>query len=43
VSHSRPNSLDPDALEGLLKDTESQTIATARLFNLDPPFGIPAH
>lgn len=28
--------------EGLLKYTESQTIATARVFNLDPPFGIPA-
>jgi succinate-semialdehyde dehydrogenase / glutarate-semialdehyde dehydrogenase len=27
--------------EGLLKYTESQTIATARVFNLDPPFGIP--
>jgi succinate-semialdehyde dehydrogenase/glutarate-semialdehyde dehydrogenase len=28
--------------EGLLKYTESQTIATARVFNLDPPFGIPS-
>ncbi|BDB42728.1 MULTISPECIES: succinic semialdehyde dehydrogenase [Mycobacterium] len=27
--------------EGLLKYTESQTIATARVFNLDPPFGLP--
>ncbi|MDH6247564.1 succinic semialdehyde dehydrogenase [Mycobacterium sp. OTB74] len=27
--------------EGLLKYTESQTIASARVFNLDPPFGIP--
>ncbi len=27
--------------EGLLKYTESQTIATARVFNLDPPLGIP--
>ena len=27
--------------EGLLKYTESQTIATARVFNLDAPFGIP--
>lgn len=29
--------------EGLLKYTESQTIATARVFNLDPPLGIPAN
>ncbi|WP_205878055.1 succinic semialdehyde dehydrogenase [Mycobacterium camsae] len=28
--------------EGLLKYTESQTIATARVFNLDPPFGLPS-
>ncbi|MFN8089997.1 MAG: succinic semialdehyde dehydrogenase [Mycobacterium sp.] len=28
--------------EGLLKYTESQTIATARVLNLDPPFGMPA-
>lgn len=28
--------------EGLLKYTESQTIATARVLNLDPPFGLPA-
>ncbi|MBU3749220.1 MAG: succinate-semialdehyde dehydrogenase (NADP(+)) [Mycobacterium sp.] len=28
--------------EGLLKYTEPQTIATARVLNLDPPFGIPA-
>ena len=27
--------------EGLLKYTESQTIAAARVFNLDAPFGIP--
>ncbi len=27
--------------EGLLKYTEPQTIATARVLNLDPPFGIP--
>ncbi|MGV0993228.1 MAG: succinic semialdehyde dehydrogenase [Mycobacterium sp.] len=27
--------------EGLLKYTESQTIATARVLNLDPPLGIP--
>jgi succinate-semialdehyde dehydrogenase / glutarate-semialdehyde dehydrogenase len=27
--------------EGLLKYTESQTIATARVFNLDPPLGMP--
>ncbi len=27
--------------EGLLKYTESQTIATARVFNLDPPMGVP--
>jgi succinate-semialdehyde dehydrogenase/glutarate-semialdehyde dehydrogenase len=27
--------------EGLLKYTEVQTIATARVMNLDPPFGIP--
>jgi succinate-semialdehyde dehydrogenase/glutarate-semialdehyde dehydrogenase len=27
--------------EGLLKYTEAQTIATARVLNLDPPFGIP--
>ncbi|MCB0950173.1 MAG: aldehyde dehydrogenase family protein, partial [Mycobacterium sp.] len=27
--------------EGLLKYTESQTIATARVLNLDAPFGIP--
>jgi len=27
--------------EGLLKYTEAQTIATARVFTLDPPFGIP--
>ncbi|QLL09873.1 succinic semialdehyde dehydrogenase [Mycobacterium vicinigordonae] len=27
--------------EGLLKYTEAQTIATARVFNLDPPFGLP--
>ena len=27
--------------EGILKYTESQTIATARLLNLDPPFGMP--
>ena len=26
--------------EGLLKYTESQTIATARVLNLDPPFGM---
>jgi succinate-semialdehyde dehydrogenase/glutarate-semialdehyde dehydrogenase len=26
--------------EGLLKYTEAQTIATARVLNLDPPFGI---
>ena len=29
--------------EGLLKYTEAQTVATARVFNLDPPFGIPQH
>ncbi len=29
------------AAEGLLKYTEAQTVATARVFNLDPPFGIP--
>ncbi len=28
--------------EGLLKYTEAQTIATARVFNLDPPFGMPS-
>jgi len=28
--------------EGLLKYTEAQTIATARILNLDPPFGLPA-
>jgi succinate-semialdehyde dehydrogenase / glutarate-semialdehyde dehydrogenase len=28
--------------EGLLKYTESQTIAAARVFNLDPPLGIPS-
>lgn len=28
--------------EGLLKYTESQTIATARVLNLDPPFGMPS-
>ena len=28
--------------EGLLKYTEAQTIATARVLNLDPPFGVPA-
>ncbi|MFV0494534.1 succinic semialdehyde dehydrogenase [Mycobacterium sp.] len=28
--------------EGLLKYTEAQTIATARVLNLDPPFGIPS-
>jgi succinate-semialdehyde dehydrogenase/glutarate-semialdehyde dehydrogenase len=28
--------------EGLLKYTEAQTIATARVLNLDPPFGMPA-
>ena len=28
--------------EGLLKYTESQTIAAARVFNPDPPLGIPA-
>jgi succinate-semialdehyde dehydrogenase/glutarate-semialdehyde dehydrogenase len=28
--------------EGLLKYVESQTISTARLINLDPPFGLPA-
>ena len=27
--------------EGLLKYTESQTIAAARIINLDPPLGIP--
>lgn len=27
--------------EGLLKYTEAQTIATARVLNLDPPFGMP--
>jgi len=27
--------------EGLLKYTESQTIATARVFNLDAPLGVP--
>jgi succinate-semialdehyde dehydrogenase/glutarate-semialdehyde dehydrogenase len=27
--------------EGLLKYTEPQTIATARVFNLDAPFGLP--
>ena len=27
--------------EGLLKYTEAQTIATARVLNLDPPFGLP--
>src|SRR5262249_20198433 len=27
--------------EGLLKYTESQTIAAARVFNLDAPFGLP--
>jgi len=27
--------------EGLLKYTEAQTIATARVLNLDPPFGVP--
>jgi succinate-semialdehyde dehydrogenase/glutarate-semialdehyde dehydrogenase len=27
--------------EGLLKYTEAQTIATARVFTLDPPFGMP--
>lgn len=38
ASRGRP----PARSEGLLKYTESQTIATARVFNLDPPFGIPA-
>ncbi len=28
--------------EGLLKYTEAQTIATARVLNLDPPFGMPS-
>lgn len=28
--------------EGLLKYAESQTVATARVFNLDAPFGVPA-
>lgn len=29
------------AAEGLLKYTETQTVATARVLNLDPPFGMP--